>query len=248
MGSTVLITGASRGIGLYLAALAFREFGLGVVAGVRSVEAARRGLVALGVEVEDGKGGAGVAGGAVGRGVRLVEVDVADEGSVARMVREDLRGVKLDYLINNAGVSSTAKRVGDLTMAELQRVFAVNAFGPMAVTRAALENLRGGERKVVVQITSQLGSIGNNTGGSSYAYRGSKAALNQMNRSLANELAGEGFTCLAVHPGWVRTDMGGAEAPLSAEESARDVLRLMTKATPAMNGAFVNHLGERIAW
>lgn len=233
---TVLITGASRGIGLFLAALAVREFGLSVIAGVRSVEAARRGLAGLGVEV-----GGGV-------GLRLVEVDVADEGSIARMVREELRGVKLDYVINNAGVSSTAKRIGEVTVAELQRVFAVNAFGPMAVTRAVLEHLRGGERKVVVQITSQLGSIGNNNGGSSYAYRGSKAALNQMNRSLANELAAEGFTCLAVHPGWVRTDMGGAEAPLSAEESARDVLKLMMKATPAMNGAFVNHLGARIAW
>lgn len=246
--STVLITGASRGIGLFLAALAFREFGLGVVAGVRSVDAARRGLGALGVEVKDGMTDVGGGGGAVGRGVRLVEVDVADEGSIGRMVREDLRGVRLDYLINNAGVSSTAKRAADLTMAELLRVFAVNAFGPMAVTRAVLENLRGGERKVVVQITSQLGSIGNNTGGSSYAYRGSKAALNQMNRSLANELGSEGFVCVAVHPGWVRTDMGGAEAPLSAEESARDVLKLMVGAGKELNGAFVNHRGERIAW
>lgn len=238
--ATVLITGASRGIGLFLTALAARECSLEVVAGVRSAETARRALRALGVDVDAGKGKVGSA--------RLVEVDVADEDSIARMVREELRGVKLDYVINNAGVSSTAKRIGELTVAEMQRVFAVNAFGPMAVTRAVLEHLRGGERKVVVQITSQLGSIGNNTGGSSYAYRGSKAALNQMNRSLANELAAEGFTCLAVHPGWVRTDMGGAEAPLSAEDSARDVLRLMMRATPTMNGAFVNHLGERIAW
>jgi NAD(P)-dependent dehydrogenase (short-subunit alcohol dehydrogenase family) len=100
----------------------------------------------------------------------------------------------------------------------------------------------------VCNITSQLGSIGNNTGGSSYGYRASKAALNQMNRSLAAELAGEGFKCLAVHPGWVRTDMGGPNATLSVEESTRQILSTIGRAGAAENGGFFNFDGERLPW
>src|SRR5690606_22411454 len=133
----------------------------------------------------------------------------------------------IDVLINNAGVSSAGKKLESLDAAELQHVMMVNAIAPVLVARALLPNLRAGRRRLIVNITSQLGSIANNTGGSSYGYRASKAALNMLTRSMANELRGEGFTCIAVHPGWVKTDMGGEEAPLAPEESARDLLALI---------------------
>jgi NAD(P)-dependent dehydrogenase (short-subunit alcohol dehydrogenase family) len=124
----------------------------------------------------------------------------------------------------------------------------VNSFAPILVAKAMLANLRAGHRKTIVNISSQLGSITNNTGGSSYGYRASKAALNQLNRSLSNELASERFTCAVVHPGWVRTDMGGSNADLTTEQSVASMVRVFDAFTPARNGSFLNYDGTTLPW
>jgi NAD(P)-dependent dehydrogenase (short-subunit alcohol dehydrogenase family) len=178
---------------------------------------------------------------------QVIRLDVGDAASI-KGVREQLKNRPIDVLINNAGMSSPSKSIKTLEAAELETVFRVNALGPVLVAQAVLENLRAGARKLILSITSQLGSIANNTGGSSYGYRGSKAALNMLNKCMANELKSDGFTCIVAHPGWVKTDMGGPGAPLEAEQSVKDLLAIVERLTPADNGKFFDHGGGMLPW
>ena len=118
----------------------------------------------------------------------------------------------------------------------------------MLVTAAVLPNLQRGDSKRIVNITSQLGSIELNTQGGAYGYRESKAALNMFTRSLAGELGSDGFICLALHPGWVATDMGGANAPLTPAQSVTGMRRVIDSLTPEDNGTYRAHDGEAVPW
>jgi NAD(P)-dependent dehydrogenase (short-subunit alcohol dehydrogenase family) len=225
---TSLVTGANRGIGLEICR-ALRARGDAVVATTRTGR--DDALRAMGCDV--------------------VALDVGDAASIDALpnsVERVLGGRAIDVLYNNAGVSSEAKTLVTVTQAELARVFAVNAFAPLLVVRAILPLLRAGSRRVVLNVSSQLASIANNTGGSSYAYRASKTALNQLTVCLANELRGEGFCCVNVHPGWVRTDMGGPQAPMLPPDSARHLIALADRLTPADTGKFLNFDGAAMPW
>lgn len=224
--TTYLITGANRGIGLEFARQLARRDGVTLIGTAR--DPAKAGELSRLVH-------------------EVVPLDVADERSIADLGQR-LNGRPIDVLINNAGISGEAKRLADVTMAELVRVFTVNAFAPVLVSRALMDNLRAGKRRVVFNITSQLGSIANNDGGSTYSYRASKTALNQLAVCMANELRPEGFTCVAVHPGWVQTDMGGKNATLTPEQSVTGMLRLLDGLTPAQSGKFFNYDGGALPW
>lgn len=227
MPQTMIVTGASRGIGLEMCrVLATR--------GDRVIATARATTPAL-AEL------------ASAHGVEVMELEVTDAGSIKALAKR-LSGRPIDALINNAGVSSTAKSISELTMEELQRVFAINASAPMLVAAALLPNLRLGARKVVMNISSQLASIANNKGGSTYPYRASKTALNQLTVCMANELRADGFCCVCVHPGWVKTDMGGPNAPLLPPESAGYLIRLLDGLTSAKSGSFLNYDGATMPW
>ncbi|MCC6228244.1 MAG: SDR family oxidoreductase [Phycisphaerales bacterium] len=225
MSTTHLVTGATRGIGLEFAR-----------------QLSQRGDVVL-ATARDPKN----AGELSGFRLSIGGLDVADPISIEGLT-EALSDRPIDVLINNAGVGSPTKSIADCTADELQRVFMINSIAPMLVAKAALPSLRLGKRKIIVNISSQLASITNNTGGSSYAYRASKAALNQLNKSLANELGPEGFTCVVVHPGWVRTDMGGPNAPILPPDSVKMLLKLIDALTPADNGKFFNNDGTILPW
>ena len=227
-GSTFLITGASRGIGLEFVKQINARGGK-IIAAVRDPAKAERELKAAAPSIT------------------LVQLDVSDPGSIESL-GERIRGRSVDILINNAGVSSPAKTLDSLTAAEMARVFQINSFAPILVTKACLANLRAGSRKTVVQITSILASIQNNTGGSTYAYRGSKAALNQLNKSLSNELASAGFTCVAIHPGWVKTDMGGPDAHLTPRQSVEAMLKTIEGLSAQDTGRFLNYDGATLPW
>lgn len=226
MPKTYLVTGAGRGIGLQL---------------VRVLAARGEQVVATARRPDQARDLAAIA------GVRVIPLDVADERSI-RALAGEVRGQAIDVLINNAGVGGKTKKIDELPPAELRDVFMVNAFAPLLITSALLASLRASKGRTVVQITSQLASIANNTGGSTYAYRGSKAALNMLNRSLANELRPEGFTCVAIHPGWVRTDMGGPNADITVEHSVAEMLRVIDGLTPAASGTFLNYDGTPLPW
>ena len=120
--------------------------------------------------------------------------------------------------------------------------------GPLRVTEAFVDNVARSTRKLVVTITSGMGSIADNTSGGSIAYRSSKAAVNMVMRSAAVDLARRGISCVLVNPGWVRTDMGGAGATLSPKESVTALRRLIETLGPAQSGKFFNYDGREYAW
>jgi len=222
---TVLITGANRGLGLELA----RQY---AADGWRVIGTARRPVEATELAA---------------LGVRVMELDVASAASVERLAGE-LAGQPVDLLINNAGIFPRVDTLAETDFDDVARTYAVNTIGPMRVTRALLPNLRSGDRKQVVSITSGLGSITNNDRGRYYGYRESKAGLNMFTRSLAVELADEGFTCVVISPGWVRTDMGGPNASLSPEESITGIRAVIAKLSRADTGTYWNYDGERVPW
>ena len=224
-GHTVLITGANRGIGLELARQ-YTAAGWQVVGTARKPEQAEE-LRAL--------------------NARVMQLDVTDQQSINQMAQA-LGDQAVDLLINNAGIFPRVRSIADVNFDDVTRTFAVNTIGPMRVTQALLPNLRSGQLKKVVSITSQLGSIANNSGGGFYGYRESKAALNMFTRSLANELGGDGFTCVVVHPGWVQTDMGGASATLTVEESAQGIRNVIESLSPEDTGTFWNYDGKPLPW
>jgi NAD(P)-dependent dehydrogenase (short-subunit alcohol dehydrogenase family) len=223
--ATFMITGANRGLGLEFA---------------RQLAAANHVVIGTAREPDKAPDLARLA-------HQVVKLDVSDFASI-RALHDQLKDRPVDVLINNAGVSSTSKSIRTLEGAELERVFRVNALGPVLVAQAVLENLRAGKRKLVMSITSQLGSIAGNPGGSSYGYRGSKAALNMLSVCMANELRGDGITCIVAHPGWVKTDMGGPGAPLEPAESVKHLLAIVERVTPADTGKFFNHDGGTLPW
>ena len=222
---TVLITGANRGLGLEFA----RQFS---AAGWKVIGTARRTDSASDLKA---------------LGVRVMQLDVTDQKSVDRLAR-DLGDHPVDLLINNAGIFPMAATLPEIDFDNITRTLAVNTIGPMRVTRALLPNLRRGEEKKIVNITSNLGSIADNTDGSFYGYRESKAALNMFTRSLAAELRDEGFTCIVMNPGWVQTDMGGPNAPLQAPESISGMQAVIARLTPADSGTFWTYEGKQMPW
>jgi NAD(P)-dependent dehydrogenase (short-subunit alcohol dehydrogenase family) len=120
--------------------------------------------------------------------------------------------------------------------------------GPLRISEAFADNVAKSERKLIVTLTSGMGSITDNTSGGAFAYRSSKAAVNMVMRSLAIDLAPRGITCVVINPGWVRTDMGGPYGTQTPAESVTKVRRLMDNLGPAHSGKFINHDGREYAW
>ena len=154
----------------------------------------------------------------------------------------------IDALILNAGVQNRAGTLAELDFPAVLDTFDVNALGPMRVLRALLPNLRRGRRKLVVFLSSRMGSFGEYGGGSMYAYRASKAAVNMFVRCVADELAPEGFCCVALHPGWVRTDMGGSGGLIDVEESVSGLRQIIDRDQLSDSGRFFAYDGTEIPW
>jgi NAD(P)-dependent dehydrogenase (short-subunit alcohol dehydrogenase family) len=226
-----VITGAGRGIGLEFVHQLLRR-GDTVDAGVRSREGAER-LRPLTREV--------------GHRLRIHALDVGDEASI-RAFAADVCAGPVDVLINNAGVSGQWCAFKDVDYGDVARTFAINALGPLRVTSALLPALRRGAARKVAHVSSRMGSLTDNTEGGAYAYRMSKAALNMGVRSLSQDLRGEGFVTVALHPGWVQTDMGGPGAPLPTPDSVRGMLRVIDGMGPEHSGRFYDHQGGEVAW
>lgn len=225
MARCVMVTGASRGLGLEFVRQC-RTRGDQVLATVRSAAS--------------GKAAADL-------GARLFSLDVAEPASIAALSR-DLAGQPIDVLINNAGVIGQDKAVGGLSMEEFRRVFETNTFAPALVAQALLPNLRAGQRRAILNISSELGSIDHATPGFSYAYNASKAALNMLTARLAKDLAQEKFTVISFCPGWNRTDMGGSEAPLDPRDSIRQLLATFDRLSPADSGKYMRIDGTEIPY
>ncbi len=224
-GQTVVITGANRGLGLELARQ-LSEAGAIVIGTARKPDAAEE-LRALGVRVE--------------------QLDVADAESVAAFA-DRLGEAKVDILLNNAGVFMQREKPSTVDLETMARVLAVNTIGPLRVSQALLPALRRGDGKMIMNMSSGLGSITNNTNGAFADYRASKAALNMISRSQAAELKDEGFIVIVMSPGWVRTDMGGENAELSPAESVTGILRTLAGLELVNSGGYFNHDGSELPW
>ena len=225
---TVFITGAGRGIGLELARQ-YADANWQVIAGVRSAEGGEAVLNLPG-------------------DVAAVSLDVADPAEVS-ILAERMKGVAIDLLICNAGVyGPRSQALGDLDYPGWEDVLRVNTLGPLRIIEAFLDHLRAGSDRTIVAITSKMGSIADNGSGRQYYYRSSKAALNAAMRSVAIDLAADGFRIAVLHPGWVRTDMGGPNALISVEQSVDGMRAVIAGLTPETSGGFFNYDGRPIPW
>ena len=230
--ASLLVTGASRGLGLEFARQ-YAADGWRVFAACREPQAAG--------ELQK------LATGSAGR-IRVLAMNVADGASV-RAAAAEIADEAVDVLLNNAGVGNPpGKTLGSLDYAAWLRVLDVNALGPARVAEALLENVARGGGRLIVTLTSRMGSIADNHSGGSYPYRSSKAAANMVVRSLAVDLAPRGIACVALHPGWVRTDMGGAGGKIEPGESVAAMRRLIAGLGPKDSGKFYNYDGAEIPW
>jgi NAD(P)-dependent dehydrogenase (short-subunit alcohol dehydrogenase family) len=219
--STVVITGANRGIGLELARQ-FKKRGDQVVAACRKSSDE---LAKLDVEVIEG-------------------VDVADDASVSQLA-SSLDDRTIDVLVNCAGILSD-ESLGDLNFDRMRKQFEVNSLGPLRVTAALRGHLGQGSKVAIV--TSRMGSIEDNTSGGRYGYRMSKAAVNMAGRSLANDLKDHGVAVAILHPGFVRTEMTGHQGLIDPPESAEGLIARIDEVTLETTGTFWHTNGEIIPW
>ena len=224
---TVLITGANRGIGLELA----RQYAAdrwSVIATCRDPKSAGE-LRAL-------KGD-----------IRIEALEVTDEKQLQALAKA-LAGTPIDVLLNNAGMLTGYEAFGQTDTRSWLQTLHVNTIAPLHMAEAFVDHVAGSQQKKIASITSGMGSIGRNTSGSAYAYRTSKAALNMAMATAANELRARGVIVAVISPGWVKTDMGGADANLMPEESAAGIRRVIAGLNPQASGRFFNYSGEEIPW
>jgi NAD(P)-dependent dehydrogenase (short-subunit alcohol dehydrogenase family) len=221
MGKQALITGASRGIGLELCRQ-LKDKGWEVIAACRKTTPE---LDRLGVCVETG-------------------VEVTSDEAVSGLAKR-LEGVRLDLLVNNAGIL-TKESLEDLDFERIRRQLEVNALGPLRVVHALLPNLGQGSK--VILITSRMGSIGDNTSGTRYGYRMSKAALNMAGVSLAHDLKARGIAVAILHPGFVRTGMTNFEGFIDPPEATAGLVARIEELNLEISGGFWHQNGERLPW
>jgi len=227
-----LITGANRGLGL--------EFARQYLADDWQVYAACRDPDSASElrHLADGSG----------HKLRIMALDVTDASSIKAAAAE-LDGQAIDLLLNNAGVmGARGQTIGNIDYDAWAKVLDANTMGPMRVSEALVEHVARSERRLMVTLTSGMGSLADNTSGGSIAYRSSKAAVNMVMRSLAIDLAPRGITCVVVNPGWVQTDMGGPHAKMTRAESVTKLRRLIETLGPAQSGKFFNYDGREYPW
>jgi len=229
--SNIVITGANRGIGLELARHYSAE-GHKVYACCRDAAQATE-LLEL-AKTQD---------------VHLLEVAVGEDDSVASLA-EQLSGVTVDILVNNAGTGGPPREEQSALVMDFEGwadTININTFAPVRVMQALLPNLRAAESAKVVNITSQMGALSLDMT-VAYAYCSSKAALNKFMRMAAIELANEDILVCLIHPGWVKTDMGGQAADLTAVESAQGIIQTVGKLEASNTGGFWNWNGTTHDW
>ena len=225
MANTVVITGANRGIGLSFAKM-YKKFGYQVFALCRSTSSE---LDTLGVNVIEG-------------------IDVGHK-NVASLLKEELKGLEINLLINNAGILQN-ESLGGLDFESIEKQFEVNSLGPLRVSEALIANMtpaKDGLARIAL-ITSRMGSIADNTSGGRYGYRMSKAALNIAGVSLAHDLKDKNIAVGIFHPGLVATEMIGGHGDITPDEAAERLDKRIYALTLENSGGFWHSNGESLPW
>ncbi|QYJ92095.1 SDR family oxidoreductase [Shewanella spartinae] len=180
--------------------------------------------------------------------LNIIQLDVTDDVSV-HALPQHLNDAAIDILINNAGYyGPKGIGFGQLRATEWQKVLAVNTIAPIMVTQICYPMLQKATNAKVICISSKMGSIADNQSGGSYLYRSSKAGLNAALKSLAIDLSSEEIYCLAFHPGWVQTDMGGPNALITVNEAVDQMARCIENLDATQSGQFLNFDGQQLPW
>ena len=240
-GANIFITGSSRGLGLEMVhqLVARKTTGL-IFATCRAPDLAPD-LARIAAENPN---------------VRLLRLDVSDCPSfpaVSEAVSEITGPGGLNILINNAGVSPKSTRINMVTEDQMMETFKTNVVAPVLLTKSLISNLKQGaghsnQSSLVVNLSSILGSMTENSQGGLYPYRASKAGLNAASKSLSLDLAPSNILAVALHPGWVQTDMGGKHAPLTSSQSIQGVLEVIDNFSIDQNGGFYDNFGKQMPW
>jgi NAD(P)-dependent dehydrogenase (short-subunit alcohol dehydrogenase family) len=233
--SRVLVTGADAGLGLALV----KRFLQGEYEVFAGVHRSATDLDRLTREYPDT--------------LRIIPLNVADTESVCQAAAQVAGQTDvLDIVINNAGLhlkhSQQPLEQLDFSDQQLQQTMEVNAFGPLRVVQQFLPLLERGRQKLIVNISSEAGSIADCRRENQFAYCMSKAALNMQSKILQNYLKPRGFKVLAVHPGWIRTNMGGPHAPLPPDESAEAIFNLALREWSAEDPMYMDYRGVSLPW
>ncbi len=230
--ATVLITGANRGLGLEFCRQ-YAAAGWDVLACCRNPDSAA-GLQTFAMQFD---------------GMEIFALDVADFAQIDNLSRQ-LAKRNIDVLLNNAGIygDSRAHGFGNLDYEAWTETLRVNLQAPVKMTEAFLQQISCSDRKLIVAISSLMGSITDNSSGGSLLYRSSKAGLNAAIKSLALTLKPQAIGVLIFHPGWVKTDMGGANALIEAEESIAGMRAIIEQFTLQQSGSFVKYDGTPLPW
>ncbi len=229
--STVLITGANRGLGLEFVRQ-YAAMGWQVLATCRTPEKAEL-LGQLTMEYPQ---------------VKLIKLDVTNEDEI-NLLATQLIGQAIDHLILNAGVlGEDCAKLGEMTQAKWLEVLTINTVAPALLIQALQDNVAASEHKTIVGISTRVASLGDNSSGNMYSYRTSKAALNQILVSAAQNLREQAVKTLAIHPGWVQTDMGGDSATFTPQESVAGIISVAQNLTLEESGSFRVFDGSTIEW
>jgi NAD(P)-dependent dehydrogenase (short-subunit alcohol dehydrogenase family) len=222
----ILITGANRGIGLKFAE---------ILSANNNIYATARDITSA----DDLK---------KFDNTELLELDLLNKDSIKSFCSE-LKDIPLDIIINNAGIFQDEQMEETILDPELWLdEIMINAIGPVVLSQKLKENIMSGNDKKIIFISSQMGSIDDNYSGGYYFYRTSKSALNSAAKSLSIDWKADGIAVLMLHPGWVRTDMGGSNAKLDIDTSVRKMLDVINSLDVGKTGTFLNYEGKKLEW
>ena len=222
----ILITGANRGIGLKFAE---------ILSANNNIYATARDIT----NADDLK---------KFDNIELLELDLLDKDSIKSFCSE-LKDIPLDMIINNAGIFQDEQMEETILDPELWLdEIMINAIGPVVLSQKLKENIMSGNDKKIIFISSQMGSIDDNYSGGYYFYRTSKSALNSAAKSLSIDWKADGISVLMLHPGWVRTDMGGSNAKLDIDTSVSKMLDVINSLDMGKTGTFLNYEGKKLEW
>ena len=228
----ILITGANRGIGLGFVKK-FLKRNSKVFCTSRKISKSKE-LILLKKEFS--------------KNLEIVELDLLEEES-PKILSDFLSNQAIDIFINNAGVIGNSNQSFNAVSSENWiDVLKVNLIAPLLITQSILENIKKSAHKKIYFLSSKVGSIEDNSSGGMYLYRSSKTALNQIVKSLSIDLKPTGISVISLHPGWVKTDMGGPHALISVEESVNGMLKVILNTDIRNSGQFLNYDGREIPW
>lgn len=224
--SNILIIGANRGLGLEFAKQ-YSELGHHVFATTRDKSKSDQ-LVAT-------------------ANTTVLELDLNEDKSIDRFI-DEMSSIKIDILIHNSGIFRDEQLNEDLEIDAWMNEMRINAITPIIVARKLKQNVLEGKDKKIIFISSQMGSIDDNYSGRFYFYRSSKSALNSAAKSLAIDWKDKNISVLMLHPGWVKTDMGGESAKLEIPDSIQRMIQVISDLNLETSGSFVNYEGNKLEW